>query len=184
LKYQLYQLEGFQEVVQSETDFRALAETFQFDIVRAGIIWREYPVYSNRILLNAGENSGVRKNSAAVTPNGIVGRVIVTTLFSAEVELLTDVNGAAGVYLAESGIQGVVQGEGTNRLLLRFIPLAEKVEPGEMLFTSGSDRIYPRGLPVGTVHSVAEEGTYKTLIVEPSVDFERLADVAVVVSNH
>jgi rod shape-determining protein MreC len=184
LNYELYQLQGFRRIVESDERYDILRKTYTFDTIRAGVIWRGYPMYSNRILVNAGESDGVEKNSAVITPEGIVGRVIVTTLFSSEIELLTDVNSAAGALLAGSGIQGVVEGDGSERLLLQFIPVSEQVEPGQLLLTSGGDRIYPKGLPIGTVITADKKGAYQTLIVRPSVDFDRLNDVAIVVSDH
>jgi len=184
LTWELYQLKGFRKIIESESRYRLLSETYGFEVIRAAIIWRGYPMYSSRVLLNAGERHGVRKNSAVITPEGIVGRTIVTTAFSSEVELVIDVNGAAGAVLAESGLQGVVEGDGSDTLLLHFIPVSEKVRPGELLLTSGGDRIYPRGLPIGTVVSAKQQGTYQTLTVKPAVDFSRLKDVAVVVSVH
>lgn len=183
LNYEISRLKGFRKIVESDPRFEALKKTYDFSTIRAGVIWRGYPMYSNRIVLNAGGNQGIQKNSAVITPDGIVGRVVVTTAFSSEVELITDVNGAAGAFLADSGIQGVVEGDGTNRLLLHFIPFSETVEPGELLLTSGGDRIYPRGLPIGNVTVATDQGTYQTLIVEPKVDFDSLNDVAVVISN-
>lgn len=184
LTYDRYQLEGFRKIVETNPRFELLEQTYAFETIRAGVIWRGYPMYSNRILLNAGENKGIQKNFAVVTPDGIVGRVIVTTAFSAEVELITDVNGAAGALSASTGLQGVVEGDGSDWLLLHFIPVSEKIEPGELLLTSGGDRIYPKGLPIGTVLTATEQGAYQTLVVRPKVDFNRLDDVAIVVSDH
>ncbi len=44
----------------------------------------------------------------------------------------------------------------------------EKVDVGEMFFTSGDDRIFPRGLPVGKADVVRDGPQFKDILVYPS----------------
>ncbi len=41
---------------------------------------------------------------------------------------------------------------------MKYVPPEEPVALGEVVVTSGLDRIFPEGLPVGTVASVNREG--------------------------
>src|SRR5207248_978591 len=45
--------------------------------------------------------------------------------------------------------------------------IGQKVEPGEMFFTSGEDRIFPKGSPVGKVTSVRDAGNFQKVSVDP-----------------
>jgi rod shape-determining protein MreC len=146
----------------------------------ASVIWRNAPLYSHHILINAGTNDGVSKDAAVIAPEGVVGRVVVVTPFDAEVELLTDQTAAAGAFLFHSRLQGIVQGTGTKQLRLNFIPSSEPVTDGELVYTSGTDRVYPKGLPIGTVVSTKTEGIYQQILLESEVDFQRLEEVMVV----
>ena len=50
-----------------------------------------------------------------------------------------------------------------------------------MVYTSGADRIYPKGIPVGRIVS-SEKGemVHRNIEVEPFVDFSRVEEVMVV----
>jgi rod shape-determining protein MreC len=49
-----------------------------------------------------------------------------------------------------------------------YLQNEETVEPGEWFYTSGDDLLFPRGLPVGPVKTVAAGRTFKEVLVEPS----------------
>jgi len=48
------------------------------------------------------------------------------------------------------------------------VPAGQKVEVGEMFFTSGEDRVFPKGLPVGKVTSVRDGANSQDITVEPT----------------
>jgi rod shape-determining protein MreC len=181
LQTELHQLEAMRRLVERDASFRLLAERHTFDTVRAAVIWRNVPLYSEKVVINAGLRHGVRKDAAVIMPEGAVGRVLAVTAWTSEVELLTDVNAAAGAVLGDSRLQGVVQGTGGALLALNFVPATEEVGPGEVVYTSGADGIYPKGIPIGAVASAARDGgVYLSVLVEPFVEFPRLEEVAVV----
>ena len=68
--------------------------------------------------------------------------------------LITDADFAAGVVSQKSGVRGTLKGQGTPQCKVDYVAFEEKVEPGELFYTSGDDRIFPRGFPVGVVESV------------------------------
>jgi rod shape-determining protein MreC len=103
--------------------------------------------------------------------------------FNAEVELLTDSSAAAGAVTAESRLYGVVQGDGTGNLYLMYIPVTEIVERDELVLTSGSDRIYPKGLPIGRVVSTQKGQVYQRLLLLPASDFARLDEVSILIGS-
>jgi rod shape-determining protein MreC len=51
-------------------------------------------------------------------------------------------------------VRGTLKGQGTPICRVDYVPFEDKVEPGEWLYTSGDDRIFPRGFPVGVVKAV------------------------------
>ena len=52
---------------------------------------------------------------------------------------------------------------------------------GDLVVTSGLDRIYPKGLVVGRVRSVSRgTGLFKDILVEPSARFDQAEEVLVV----
>jgi rod shape-determining protein MreC len=60
------------------------------------------------------------------------------------------------------------------------------VEAGDRIITSGTDRIFPKGLLIGKVSSVTEgsiSDLFQEIIVTPAVDLKRVEEVVVLVTN-
>jgi rod shape-determining protein MreC len=184
LKLELQQLRALEGMVRRTESFQRMRDQYSFEVVMASVIWRNAPLYSHHILINVGSRDGVSKDAAVIAPEGVVGRVVVVTPFDAEVELLTDQTAAAGVLLLKSRLQGIVQGTGAKQLRLSFIPSSEPLADGELVYTSGTDRVYPKGLPVGKVISAKKDGIYQKILVASEVDFQRLEEVMVVLRDN
>jgi rod shape-determining protein MreC len=122
---------------------------------------------SKVVFVSRGSAEGVMRGMAVVTPDGILGKVIAAYPTASEVMLVTDPEFAAGVVSQKNQARGTMKGQGGNNPLCKvdYIPFEQKLEVGEWFYTSGDDRIFPRGLPVGTVKE-AKAG--KDILVEPS----------------
>ena len=83
---------------------------------------------------------------AVLSPDGVVGRVIVPSARAAKVQLLIDRNAAAGALLERTRAQGVVVGTGEEGLKLDYVLGTAEVT------VRGQD---PTGHPVET-HGVGE----------------------------
>jgi rod shape-determining protein MreC len=120
------------------------------------------------VLIDRGAASGVHKGMAVVTPDGIVGRVLAVYPFASQVLSVSDASFAAGVESQKNHVHGVLKGTGTGAARVDYIPTGQKIEVGEMFFTSGEDRVFPRGLPVGKVTGVKEGSNFQDIAVQPS----------------
>ena len=138
---------------------------------------------SHVIYIDKGSASGIKPDMPVITPDGIVGKTKDVTRFNAQVLMINDRESGAGVILTDSRLQGVLRGVGQGELQVSDIMSDEKVEPGEQVVTSGGDRIYPKGLPVGTVSSAvpdAENDPFLKITVKPAANLSRLEEVLVV----
>jgi rod shape-determining protein MreC len=133
------------------------------------------------VLIDRGSQSGVRRGMAVVTPDGIVGTVIAVFPFASQVRSVTDPGFAAGVESQKNHVHGVLKGLGTSSARVDFVPVGQKIENGEMFFTDGADRIFPKGLPVGKVTSVREGPSFQDITVEPSGTESAPEEVLVIV---
>src|SRR3954447_13710789 len=106
------------------------------------------------VFVNRGSAEGVMRGMAVVTPDGIVGKVISAYPTAAEVLLVTDPEFAAGVVSQKTQARGTLKGQGKPLCKVEHVPFEDKVEPGEWFYTSGDDRVFPRGFAVGIVKSV------------------------------
>ena len=59
----------------------------------------------------------------------------------------------------------------------------EKVHPGEVILTSGEDRIFPKGLPIGVVKDSSQAMPFQIIHVQPAVHLDRLEDVLVLLTR-
>ena len=133
------------------------------------------------VLIDRGSQSGVRRGMAVVTPDGIVGTVIAAFPFASQVRSVTDPGFAAGVESQKNHVHGVLKGLGTSSTRVDYVATGQKVENGEMFFTDGEDRIFPKGLPVGRVTSVREGGSFQEITVQPSGTESAPEEVLVIV---
>lgn len=123
---------------------------------------------SRLLLIDRGASSGVRRGMAVVVPDGIVGRVIAAYPFASQVLTLTDPGFAAGVESQTSHARGVMKGSGSGSARVDFVATGPKVEKGERFFTSGEDRVFPRGLAAGVVTAVADSARFQEITIEPA----------------
>ncbi len=119
-------------------------------------------------LLDRGSNSGVQKGMGVVTPDGIVGKVLAAYPTVSQVLLVTDPGFGAGVISQKNHVRGVLKGLNYGRCKVDYVENEQKVEMGEMFFTSGDDRVFPRGMPVGKVTAVHDGTVVKDIFVSPT----------------
>lgn len=135
---------------------------------------------SRVVFLDRGSGAGVRPGMAVITPDGIVGKVQAVFPGSSLVLLISDANAAVGVILDKSRAHGIMKGTGLYEARITYVPHEEKVSPGEKVFTSGEDRIYPKGLLVGTVSRVQEGRDFQEISLQPGARLNHLEEVLVV----
>jgi rod shape-determining protein MreC len=138
---------------------------------------------SKVVFVNRGSAEGVMRGMAVVTPDGIVGKVIAAYPTASEVQLITDVDFAAGVISQKTQVRGTLKGQGTPLCKVDYIPYEDKLEVGETFYTSGDDRVFPRGFPVGVVKSVRQATPFKEVLVDPSGLKHGVEDVLIIVSG-
>lgn len=122
------------------------------------------------VLVSAGQRDGVVQGQAAVTGEGLAGRVAQVGTRAAQVLLITDMNSRIPVMLAHSRERAVLAGNNTNRPALLYLGPRSQVEPGDRILTSGDGGVFPAGLPVGVV-AASEDGKVP---VQPFVDWDRM----------
>ncbi|MEK7404803.1 MAG: rod shape-determining protein MreC [Acidobacteriota bacterium] len=123
---------------------------------------------SKVVFVDRGSASGVMKGMAVINPDGILGKVIAAYPTAAQVLLITDPTFAAGVVSEKHRVRGTVKGQGHAACRVDYIPAEDKVEAGELFYTSGDDRVFPRGLPVGTVTAVRSGNPFQQISLNPT----------------
>jgi rod shape-determining protein MreC len=106
------------------------------------------------MILDEGEEAGLQPDQGVLCPDGVVGRIWEVSPNQSSLLPLDAYNASTGVMLARSRATGVLQGLGPGKAAIRYIASQEVVQVGEPVYTSGLDRIFPRGLLVGYVSAV------------------------------
>ena len=164
--------------LQALLDFK---QRFLTSTVAAQVVGSSGTELSRVVYIDKGARQGIRPGMAVITPHGIVGKIRDVYRFSSQVLMLNDASSGVGAILEESRLHGVVKGTPTGEIVLAHIMADEKVNVGEGLVTSGGDRIFPKGLPVGTVSEVARgPDLFLTVRIKPAANLSRLEEVLVI----
>lgn len=155
-----------------------------YQVVVARVIARDANQWFNTVVINRGSLSGINRYHPVVTPEGVVGRVTEVAPNASRVLLITDERHGAGAIigqLAGSRARGVIKGKSEYLCEMSFLAGTIKIEPGELVLTSGQDMIYPPGLVIGRVKEVqiGSATTPYLLKVEPSAPLAQLDQVGV-----
>ena len=176
LREQTVELERLRGLV----DFR---EKSANTLVAARIIGSGATDLNRVVFINKGSEAGLKTNLGVITPDGVVGKVQRVFPKSAQVLLITDSESGVGSMLEGSRVHGILKGQNSATCVLQYVLNDEKVEAGDRVFTSGDDRVYPKGLPVGTVATVRAGSPFKQITVQPLARLNRLEEVMVVIQG-
>jgi len=132
-------LTAFQQVTPSKT-------------IAARVIGNSTVVTAKAVFIDRGFTSGIKKGMPVVTSEGIVGKVAEVYPLVSQVLLVTDPTFNVGVESQKGHVHGVLDC-GSGICQVEQIQNEDKVTVGEWFYTSGEDRVFPKGFPVGTVVS-------------------------------
>lgn len=157
-------------------------EQFIAKTVAAQVIGSSGSEQSRSIYIDKGSRDGIRPDMAVITADGIVGKVLRGVQnHVASVLLINDQTSGVGAILEKSRLQGVLRGTPAGEVVLEKVMTDESVQPGESVLTSGGDRIFPKGLRVGTVTKVSPgQELFLNIRVKPAADLSRLEEVLVI----
>ncbi len=188
LKRQLSTLSLYSETItrlEKEVDsFRKLSDlepTYQHEKVVASI--DGYFPQQNRITIAAGRDKGIKEGMPAVCAQGLIGRVQTVGLKDCQVILLTSSLVQFGA-IAQGHTPppaGLISGENTATLILKFANPVVPVSTGDVITTSGFSKGVPKGIVIGRVlsaESLPEMGSSRARVF-PAVNIGDLREVVI-----
>jgi rod shape-determining protein MreC len=159
----------------------AFKEQFISQTVAAQVIGSSGTEQSRAVYIDKGESSGIKPDMAVITADGIVGKVLHVYRSTSLVLLINDQTSGVGAILETTRLQGILRGTSAGEIALEKVMSDESVPIGELVLTSGGDRIFPKGLPVGRVTKVAPgSDLFLNIRVKPAISLSRLEEVLVV----
>ena len=162
-----------------------LKEESKFEVLTARIIGRDPSIWFDSSIINRGSLDGVKLNMPVVTDGGLVGRVTAVSPLTAQVDLITRDKSGLGAVVGEIGssnVLGVVVGSSKQDVVeMRYVSGSVEVQPGQVVYTTGQDGIYPPGLKVGEIVQVnsGSATTPHQIFIRPSAGINSMQEVAV-----
>ena len=148
------------------------------------VIGRSASNWYRGIILNKGEQDGVRPEMGLITPGGVVGQIVKVASGTSIALLITDPNVAVTGLTQRTRDEGIIQGTSQGLVRMKYIPPLSSVQKGDAVVTSGLTGGFPRGLLIGQVLDVMEpEGDlFQTATISPVVDFGQLEEVLIILA--
>jgi len=160
----------------------ALKRSLPYNTIAASVILRRESNWFHTATIDRGSRAGVERSAAVVNHLGLIGQVLESTAFNAQIVSITDPSSAIGAAVQRSRSSGILHGQGADYLVLTYLPKDADVRKSDLVVTSGVGRVIPKGLVIGRVVKVVRNtvaGTTSAL-VRPSVRFDQAEQVLVI----
>ena len=157
-----------------------LKEESKYNFFAARVVNKNLTLLRNTITLNVGAADGIKPFMPVMSETGLVGVVTSVSNGYCVVNVLLNTDFRASAKVQRSRVDGILAWDG-RQLTLNNIAKTLDVKVGDVVITSEYSSTYPAGIRIGVVRHVQEQPAtlFKTVIVEPSVDFVRLEEVFV-----
>jgi rod shape-determining protein MreC len=160
----------------------------EYELLPAQVIARDVTPYFRVITVRIKHNGEVQPRMPVVAAGGVVGQVHRVFGEFADVVVVSDPRSRIDAVSQRNRAQGLVQGLGHERdyyARVSYLSGKDEVSDGDVMVTSGMGGIFPRELVIGTVRKLdeSERGLFQKAWIEPAVDFSRLEEVFVIVSE-
>ncbi len=160
-----------------------LSPPSDFRPVAAELVGAEATHRPTEITVNRGAKDGIQRNLPVVHLNGLVGKVLDATQNAAIIQLLFDPGCRVAARDQRSRVLGIVKWISGPYLSFENVSPADDVAPGDTVVSSGLGGIFPEGLVVGTVKTVAADTAsfFRKIDLLPAVGFSALDEVFILV---
>jgi rod shape-determining protein MreC len=139
------------------------------------------------IYIDKGLSEGITPGLAVVSGQGlIIGKIIEVKDNISKVYLTNNPKcKLAAAVLNETKTSGVTEGELGLTVKMSFVPQAETIKVGDIIVTSGLEKMIPRGLVIGKVAEVKKESNelWQTAMVEQLANPDNLIIVSVLLPS-
>jgi rod shape-determining protein MreC len=192
LRQQIARLESQQRrMVELEAENRHLADLLELRdalgsaAIAANVIGGDATGLARTLILSEGDREGLRRGMAVISTDGVVGKLIAVSHSASRVLLVSDHNSALDAFDQRSRARGIIAGVVEDGLTMKYVDRSEDIKPGDMILTSGMDGIFPRGLLVGIVGRVSQEGPglFLNVEVKAAANFRQLEQVMILTTR-
>jgi rod shape-determining protein MreC len=137
-------------------------------------------------ILDRGETDGIKVGDAVVYKNNLIGKVIKTTKFLSNIEVVSNSKSLFTAKDLQTGALGVAKGQGGGGLILDNVILSDTIRVGDLIVTKGDVNQSGMGiipdLVLGQVEAVSKNPSdlFQKAKLKMLIDFSKLEKVFVV----
>lgn len=157
-----------------------------FSLIPATVLRRDSNDEFGSFTIDKGTSSNIGVGDPVISDNGLIGWISEADLYTAKVVTVLSPQTSIGAVDKATGDTGIITGSSKyaedNRTMLSKLDAENKIEKGDIISSSGSAGIYPKGLVLGEVIDIGYD-TYDTshyAVIEPYDDISKIIDVAVI----
>lgn len=157
-----------------------------FSLIPATVLRRDTNDEFGSFTIDKGTSSDISTGDPVIGENGLVGWISEADVYTAKVVTVLSPQTSIGAVDKATGDTGIITGSSKyaddNRTMFSKLDSDNKVEEGDIISSSGSAGIYPKGLVLGEVKEIGYD-TYDTshyAVIEPYDDISKIVDVAVI----
>jgi rod shape-determining protein MreC len=144
----------------------AAVSTLEESAIAGRCIYRSLHLGSMQVRVET--DRPIHRDTPAVSANGLVGRVVRSSRRTSWLELIIHPAAAVAVQTRDGTVHGLATGSGSLELEVEYVARTASLLRGDLLFTSGSDGIYPPGVPVAKVVRIREsDATFLEVVASP-----------------
>ena len=152
--------------------------------ISANVIGKDTSSFLQYVIINIGTTGGVQRDMPVVTDAGLVGIINEATPRASKVLLLNSDQMALNVRVQNSRADGVLFGQASKDLRLRYVALDDTINAGDLVVTSGLGGSLPANIPVGEIASVRSRAydVFQEAEVLPLVNLDKI-DIVMVITD-
>lgn len=159
--------------LQKENDFLrkelGVAKRKNLEVVMARVFNQQTDGQTHTALIDAGAHEGIKVGQPVIFDGEVLLGIIKEVYTNSSlVYLITDPRINLNVKIAGSEVMGKSKGTLSNGLVLELVANQEKIDPGQLVMTSGLDGL-PSSLVVGKIKTAQADrgGLFQKIEIEP-----------------
>ena len=134
-------------------DLDSLSKSFRF--IPASLIKNSYSSTNNSLLLDKGEQDGIKEDFGVISSKGLIGIIDKTSNNYSRVVSILSTKSRINAQLKKTDHFGTLEWDGNSPELVQLmdVPKIAPVQVGDTIITGGRSTIFPKGILIGTVTS-------------------------------
>jgi rod shape-determining protein MreC len=153
-----------------------------YTTVVAAVIGRDPSSWDASLILNKGNNDGIKVGMPVVAPLGVVGKIIEVGRSTSKAVLVSDPNFSVAASVARTRESGLLTGTLQGVCRLHYLTPDADVKVGDVVMTSKLSSAFPEGLIIGRIIDVqaAQSSHAVECLVAPVVELSQVEEVIII----